>query len=153
TYAQQTKLVGVCFGHQILAHALGGHAEKSEKGWGLGLRPVQINGHQTHHSWMSPTLPQGAFYYCHQDQVMRLPEGAERLAGNEFCPNGMFVIRNRVLGLQAHPEFTNDVMQKAIAWLDQSTDLDHLDSAAATLHHATADNPVMAQWIVNFLNQ
>ena len=149
TYAEQRKMVGICFGHQILAHALGGHAEKSQKGWGIGLRRLQIKGQQR---WMTPPLSQGAFYYCHQDQVMRLPAGADLLAGNEFCPHGMFVLHDRVLGFQGHPEFTKGVMQKAITWLDQTTQLPHLDSAAATLNEGTPDRAVMAQWIVNFLN-
>lgn len=148
TYAGQTKMVGICFGHQILAHALGGHAEKSEKGWGLGLRRLQVTGQE---SWMTPSLPEGAFYYCHQDQVTRLPEGATLLASNEFCPNGMFVLDDRVLGIQGHPEFTSSVMEKAIAWLTENVDIP-LKSATATLDHETPDRAVMAQWIVNFLN-
>ena len=149
THAHQTKLVGICFGHQILAHALGGHAQKSEKGWGLGLRRLQVDGGQP---WMTPPLRQGSFYFCHQDQVVRLPETAELLAGSEFCPNGMFVIGGQVLGLQAHPEFTGDTMVKTIAWLRENSKIDSLESSSATLNNGTADNVVMAQWIVNFLH-
>lgn len=150
THAERKKMVGICFGHQILAHALGGHAEKSEKGWGMGLRRLQVTGNQ---AWMTPPLSEGAFYYCHQDQVVHLPEGAELLAGNEFCPNGMFVIEDHVLGVQAHPEFTPDTMEKTINWFDQNLPVPNLDDATATLNSGSANNNVMAQWIANFLTQ
>ena len=149
THAQQRKLVGICFGHQILAHALGGQAEKSEKGWGIGLQSLPITGEEP---WMSPALPQGAFYYCHQDQVTRLPEGAKLLAGSKFCPNGMFAIGDLVLGLQAHPEFTDEVMGKTISWLQKNEKIDAQAAARAGQANGSATNGVMAQWIVNFLS-
>ncbi|MEM7034689.1 MAG: hypothetical protein AAF629_34435 [Chloroflexota bacterium] len=147
-YAAQRKLIGICFGHQILAHSLGGHAEKSEKGWGAGLREVTIN---QKYPWMSPPLTKGAFYFCHQDQVMTLPPQAEVLAGNTFCPNGMFVIDDQVLGVQAHPEFTPEVMTKAINWLDESLQAGNMTEARDTVQAREADNSIMVQWIVNFL--
>lgn len=154
-YAARRKLVGICFGHQILAHALGGMAAKSEKGWGIGRHVVDIAAER---EWMQPALPTGGFYFCHQDQVTELPAAAERLAGNSFCPNGMFVIGedgkgDRVFGLQAHPEFTPEVMGKAMTWLKTQTAPDVVAQAEVrTLGHAV-DNAVMAQWIVNFLTQ
>ena len=105
---------------------------------------------------MQPTLPTGGFYFCHQDQVTALPTGAERLAGNAFCPNGMFVISDeavgdRVFGLQAHPEFTPEVMGNALTWLRTQADPTLVDEAAARTTGHRVDNAVMAQWIVNFL--
>ncbi len=152
-HAQRRKLVGICFGHQILAHALGGHTEKSEKGWGIGRHVVEIAATRP---WMQPPLPTGGFYFCHQDQVQQLPNGAERLAGNNFCPNGMFVIGeeglgDRVFGLQAHPEFTPAVMAHAFNWLRTQADQALVDQAVARTVGQAVDNAVMAQWIVNFL--
>ncbi|MEM7113777.1 MAG: glutamine amidotransferase [Chloroflexota bacterium] len=146
--AADTKLVGVCFGHQMLAHTLGGHAEKSHKGWGIGLREIEIAPNQ---SWMTPPLPSGNFHFCHQDQVIHLPPNAKRLAGNEFCPNGMFVISDRILGLQAHPEITHNAMDRTIEWLEPYVDEAVLQEAASTLEEGRADSVVMAQWVVNFL--
>ncbi|MBV7328974.1 hypothetical protein KFU94_12060 [Chloroflexi bacterium TSY] len=147
-HAAQHKMVGICFGHQILAHSLGGHAEKSEKGWGMGPQMVEVLSPQP---WMTPERPHGNLYFCHQDQVTMLPTDAVRLAGNDFCPNGMFVIGKQVLGLQAHPEFTLEVMQKAINWLRPQMDTKWIDGIEAATAEQTADNEIMAQWIVNFL--
>ncbi len=150
TYAAKRKLVGICFGHQMLAHHLGGEAKKSDKGWGIGLHPLPI---LKDYPWMDPPLQNGAFYYCHQDQVTLLPDGAELLAGSQFCPNGMFLLDNQVLGLQAHPEFTEPVMQRAITWVEESEPMakTNLDSSCSASD--SADGAVMAKWIGNFLMQ
>lgn len=147
-YKHRQKLVGICFGHQILAHALGGFAGKSEQGWGLGRQVVDVIAERP---WMQPTLPTGGFYFCHQDQVMQLPDGAHRLAGNDFCPNGMFVIGDQVLGLQAHPEFTAETMGKAVNWLRTMLDPAQINQVEAATVGQAVDNQIMAQWIVNFL--
>lgn len=148
SHMEGAKLVGICFGHQILAHALGGHAEKSVKGWGIGPNRVNVS---TPKPWMTPALPSGNFYFCHQDQVTSLPPEAELLAGNEFCPNGMFVIGDSVLGLQAHPEFTTEVMEKAIFSLRKVVGETLTERATDSTSSQQVDNAVMAQWIVNFI--
>lgn len=147
-YEQRRKLVGICFGHQVLAHALGGYTEKSQKGWGIGRHLLAVTEERP---WMQPSLPTGGFYFCHQDQVKRLPPAATRLAGNDFCPNGMFVIGDQVFGLQAHPEFTPEVMGKALTWLRTQADATVIAQAEARTNGQAVDNAVMAQWIVNFL--
>ncbi|MEM7343881.1 MAG: GMP synthase [Chloroflexota bacterium] len=148
-YAEEQKMVGVCFGHQMLAHTLGGQAEKSDKGWGLGMKKLQVLETQP---FMDPPLANGDFYYCHQDQVTTLPAEAQLLAGSEFCPNGMFVIGEKVFALQAHPEFTPGVMDKTITWLRDYLPTPILDNAEASLTpNRRADNEVIAQWILNFL--
>lgn len=147
-YATGQKMVGICFGHQILAHALGGHTEKSEKGWGLGRSTVELVAERP---WMQPPLPTGGFYFCHQDQVKRLPASAALLAGNTFCPNGMFVIGEQIVGLQAHPEFTAENMRREIDLLRPKLDAPWLAQVEAVTHGYSVDNAIMAQWLVNFL--
>ena len=83
---------------------------------------------------------------------MTLPAEAELLAGNEFCPNGMFVIGEHVLGVQAHPEFTPMVMQKAIDWLRPQFDAEWIEHVETVTTDRAVDSVVMAQWLVNFLD-
>ncbi len=150
SYAAGQKLVGICFGHQILAHALGGHAEKAVVGWGMGLRRFPIAATP---GWMTPALTQGQLYFCHQDQVMRLPAGAQRLAGDAFCPNTIFVIGDQVLGIQGHPEFSTAFMAVLIDTLGEQAGATVAAQAAASLHEGAPDGGIVAQWIVNFLQQ
>lgn len=106
-YASGKTLIGVCFGHQIIANALGGKAEKSEKGWGVGIRSTPV-------TTSSDLIPENCesldLLYMHQDQVTTLPEDATTLMGDDFCPIAAFHIGNQVLCFQGHPEFTKDVV-------------------------------------------
>lgn len=150
SYAAGQKLVGICFGHQLLAHSLGGHAEKSENGWGMGLRQFTIH---TSPPWMQPALSTGQLYFCHQDQVMRLPAQAERIAGDAFCPTAIFVIGDQVLGIQGHPEFSTAFMASLIAVLGGEAGVAVAAKAAASLQEGAPDAAIVAQWVVNFLQQ
>lgn len=148
SFAAGRKLVGICFGHQMLAHALGGHAEKAAAGWGMGLRRFAIAATPP---WMMPAPPQGQLYFCHQDQVVRLPAGAQRLAGDAFCPNTIFVIGDQVLGIQGHPEFSTAFMARLIDALGEQAGATVAAQAAASLQSGAPDGAVVAQWVVNFL--
>lgn len=150
SYAAGQKLVGICFGHQMLAHTLGGHAEKSDRGWGMGLRRFTVVATP---SWMAPPLMQGQLYFCHQDQVTHLPATAERLAGDTFCPNAIFAIGNQVLGIQGHPEFSPAFMTTLIDTLGAKAGDEVAKQAAASLQTGQPHATIVAQWVVNFLQQ
>lgn len=89
-------LVGICFGHQIIAQALGGRVEKFSGGWAVG---------RTEYDWAGEAVAMNAW---HQDQVVSPPAGAEVLASNAFCQNAALLYAGRALTLQAHPEFDAD---------------------------------------------
>ena len=147
-YRAGKKLVGICFGHQILAHALGGHSEKSEKGWGLGLKEFEIYEKK---EWMTSNLPKSSLHFVHQDQVMQLPPGAELLGGNEFCPNLFFTIEDQVLGIQGHPEFTSEIMHQIIDARKDIFGSGLCETAAGSIDNGAPDNQLLAEWIAKFL--
>jgi GMP synthase-like glutamine amidotransferase len=148
SYQLGKKLVGICFGHQILAHSLGGHVEKSKKGWGLGLKPFAVNATKP---WMSTPTAQCSLYFAHQDQVINLPPEAEHLGGNDFCPNAMYAIGDQVLGVQGHPEFTQSIMQDIFTRQRDLQETEMFKTAVSSLENGRPDNQLFAQWIVNFL--
>ena len=142
------KMVGICFGHQILAHALGGKSEKSHKGWGLGLKTFDVEGTKP---WMNGRPAQCSLYFSHQDQVVQLPVGAERLGGNGFCENAFFAMGDQVLGIQGHPEFTAGIMQDILAKPKETASPQVIETAVRSLENGRPDNKLVAQWIINFL--
>jgi GMP synthase-like glutamine amidotransferase len=150
SYQAGKKLVGICFGHQILAHALGGRAEKSDKGWGLGLNSFDITRTKP---WMAGKPEQCALYFSHQDQVTRLPPGAERLGGSEFCPNAFYVIGDQALGIQGHPEFTSRIMHDVLSIVVGHVGIEVYETAVNSMNNGTPDNQLVARWLVNFLLQ
>jgi len=111
-YEANLPIFGVCFGHQLIAQALGGHVEKSEKGWGLGLHTYQVNNKP---EYMSNLSEEVTLNICHQDQVLRPPQGATVYAKSEFCENAGFYIKDKVLTMQAHPEFLVDFTKALLA--------------------------------------
>ncbi len=145
----QRKLVGICFGHQIIAHALGGYASKSEKSWGLGLQEFDIT---TQKPWMVPALNRCALYFSHQDQVTALPVGAELLGGSDFCPNAMYCIGDQVLGIQGHPEISHSLMVQVIERRKEQVGSKVYSDALNSLNYGTPDTSTVARWIINFIN-
>ncbi len=142
------KLVGICFGHQLIAHALGGYTSKSEKGWGLGLQEFDIT---TQKPWMVPTLNRCALYFSHQDQATSLPVGAELLGGSDFCPNAMYCIGDQVLGIQGHPEISHSLMVQVIERRKEQVGSKVYSDARSSLNNGTPDARTVARWIINFI--
>ena len=89
--ASRRKIIGVCFGHQLMAHYFGGHVEKSAKGWAVGVHKSNIVARQ---SWMdmADSRQDVSLLSSHQDQVIRMPEEATLYATNDFCPIAGFVV-------------------------------------------------------------
>ena len=98
-YAAVVPIIGVCFGHQILAQALGGRVEKYKGGWSVG--PADY-GDDRIIAW-------------HQDQVVELPEGAEVVGSSEFCPYAMLSYGDRAFTVQPHPEFSAGFLADLVA--------------------------------------
>ena len=85
--AADLPLAGICFGHQIIAEALGGRVVKSDKGWGLGLDTYDLDPE------LAPEqLQQVTLNIFHQDQVIEPPAGARIYARSEFCEKHQAVV-------------------------------------------------------------
>ena len=141
--------VGICFGHQMLAHAMGGEVAKAKEGWGVGILPLEILRRE---SWMAPPMTQVRIQHMHQDQVQRLPEGSVLLGGSAHCEVGMFRVGESMLGIEGHPEFT---VEYGAALINARRNLIGEDDARKALDSLKekSDGPTVGRWIENFLSR
>lgn len=144
---RRKKLVGICFGHQLVAQALGGKTEKSSKGWGVGLH--------THHFTKTPRWHDGGaadfhILVSHQDQVVANATGAEVLARSEFCESAVCQIGDHILTFQGHPEFVPGYSREIMEFRRQTIGEENYEKGVASLAVAPQQQRV-ARWIVNFL--
>ncbi|TPX30625.1 hypothetical protein SmJEL517_g05854 [Synchytrium microbalum] len=104
-----TKWLGVCFGQQILAQALGGKVEKNPEGWEAGWAYAAFTEEGS--SILRTSKPHFALQYSHQDHVSLLPPGFKILASNSICPVEAMCKDDKILAVQGHPEFTPNVLR------------------------------------------
>jgi GMP synthase-like glutamine amidotransferase len=143
--AGDRKLVGICFGHQIMAEAFGGHVEKSDKGWGIGLQHYEIDRVEP---WMdemaSIDVPAS-----HQDQVVAQPPHTKVIASSPFTPFAALAWTDRpAISVQFHPEFDLDYAKALIEARREK--MPDADRAIASLDRPN-DNARIADWIRRFL--
>lgn len=142
--ARDRKMVGVCFGHQVMAQALGGEVEKSHKGWGVGLHRYSIDKVEP---WMDP-VDEISVAVSHQDQVVSQPPNTRVVASSPFTPFAALAWTDRpAFSVQFHPEFSPDY---AKALVERRRDrLPDADSAIESLDKPS-DNARVAGWIRRF---
>ncbi|HWA62806.1 MAG TPA: type 1 glutamine amidotransferase [Caulobacteraceae bacterium] len=100
----RARLVGVCFGHQVMAEAFGGRVIKSPKGWGVGLHRHSLSDDRP--GWAGAGPAGYALAASHQDQVVEAPPGARVAGGSGFCPMGLIAYGDQpAMSIQLHPEF------------------------------------------------
>jgi GMP synthase-like glutamine amidotransferase len=141
------KLVGICFGHQLVAQALGGQVGKHPGGWGLGIAASKLLQRK---AWMEPLQDPFHLIASHQDQVLRLPPRAELLAGNAFCAHGSYQIGEHILCFQGHPEFSHAYARERLLTRKDIVGADTMKQALDSLQRTT-DAPLIARWIIKFL--
>jgi len=141
----EKPFVGICFGHQMLAEALGGKVEKAAQGWGIGVHSLNVLKQEI---WMQPEKSSCGIQYTHADQVVRLPEDSFLLGESDHCPVAMFSVGETMLGIQGHPEFP---AAYAEALVRGRTELIGADKVSAAQFHAPTDEAIITNWLTKFL--
>lgn len=141
------KTVGICFGHQLVAQALGGKTEKSPKGWGVGLHTHRFSEAPAWHD-------QGELDFdilvTHQDQVVKMADGSRVLAGSEFCENAVCQIGDHILTFQGHPEFVPAYSREIMEFRRELIGEQVYTAGVASLA-SDPETQRIARWILNFL--
>ena len=142
-------LIGVCFGHQIIAQALGGKVVKADAGWGVGVHSYRI-AHRR--EWMDDCGDPIGMYAFHQDQVVEPPPGAALLLESAFCPYAGLAYGDSVITVQGHPEFLEDYETALLeAYGGRIVPAEVAAPALAAMRAgARADTDRLAGWFVRF---
>ena len=143
-YARGTPMVGICFGHQIIAQALGGKVEKFAGGWSVGRVEYALDNSV----WGEASEASTPLMAFHQDQVVRVPEGAVNVGSSSFCENAALLYDSRILTIQPHPEFDKAFVNELLKARSAILPTDVLHEANQTLHE-----PLRRDGIANSLRE
>ncbi len=147
-YQNNIPMVGICYGHQAIAHALGGHVERCNNGWGAGVTSVKI---ESQPEWLEPALEKVYLLSMHQDQVTKMPKNATRFLSNHFCHISGFYMENKVLAIQQHPEFTPELCKDLILRRKERIGKNY-KSALKSLD-IKHQGEFAGRWMANFIRQ
>ncbi|MCV2868211.1 type 1 glutamine amidotransferase [Defluviimonas sp. WL0002] len=140
-FAHRVPIVGICFGHQIIAQALGGKVEKFKGGWAVGPQDYNFGGE---------TISLNAW---HQDQVVERPEAAEVIGSNAFCENAALLYGDSAYTVQAHPEYGNEFIDGLMRTRGKGLVPDELMQQARARFSDRNSSAAIADRIADFFKQ
>jgi GMP synthase-like glutamine amidotransferase len=144
----RTRLIGICFGHQAMAQALGGQVRKSDRGWGVGLHRYEVASPEP---WMRPASPLLAIPVSHQDQVVEKPADARVILRSAFTPFAGLAWNQDAISLQCHPEFSPAYAAALTGGRRGRIDSQRVDAALESLAQPN-DRAVAAAWLRQFIS-
>ena len=144
------KLLGVCFGHQLIAQPLGGKVEKAKVGWTLGVQPYDF---LSKFPWVRNHNESVRLIHSHQDQVTVLPAKAELIAKNDMVPVAMFRVDDHIMSMQGHPEFSEDYAHDVANLRKEILGEKVFSKASRSLMKKDSDRLEVTQWWVDFFSK
>ena len=146
-HAAEKTLVGICFGHQMVAEALGGKTTPADSGWCVGVHTIKPTAEAAPYG-----LPDSEIHLRanHKDQVTKLPPGGKVLASTEACPIASMGLGEHILTFQAHPEFS-DGYARALLNMRREIFGEELYQTAISSLEKEADNLRVARHIIDFI--
>lgn len=144
----RTPLIGICFGHQLIAHVLDGETAPADVGWTVGVHTSEVLAQQ---AWMTPCRASFRLISSHKDQVVTLPSRAVLFAASEICPNGGYTIDGHILTFQGHPEFEPEYAARLMTSRRELLGEQRFAVGMASLAQRI-DSVLIAKWIVNFIS-
>jgi GMP synthase-like glutamine amidotransferase len=145
-------MVGICFGHQIIAEAFNGKVDKYDGGWGVGLQRYGLTGE---FDFLPTDVNSYVINAMHQDQVVVKPENAKVFSASDFCQYAGLIYDDRIITFQAHPEFTIEYSDPLIDLRKGEvipTDVSEQGLATLRQPEAATDSLEIAHWMAKFLN-
>ena len=149
-HKKEKKLLVICFGHQLIAQALGGESGDAAEGWTVVVQQYKF---VTQFPWVKTNSPSIALIHSHKDQVKVLPRSAKLVAGNKQVPIAMYYIDNHIMSMQGHPEFTSQYALDVASSRKEILGRSLFQLAKKSLLEDTTDNMEVAKWWINFFKQ
>ena len=147
-HARQIPILGVCYGHQLVAWAFDGEVAFHPSGREIGTVPITLTEAAREDPLFSEIPEHFNAQISHQQSVIRLPLNALRLAANEFEPNQAFRIGDTTWGIQFHPEFSAEVVREYIIARSEAISAEGLDPQL--LLNAVKDTPQSVEVLQTF---
>ncbi len=141
------KLIGICFGHQLIAMSCNGMVEKSSKGWGVGIATNRIVATP---DWMSKKKTDLNIIVSHQDQITALPDDASVIAESDFCPFFMVQWSDHFLSIQGHPEWDTAYSRTLINARRAIIPPERVEVGLDSLK-IEPDNRLFTYWVMDFV--
>jgi len=148
-HAARRKLIGICFGHQLVAQALGGAVAKSPKGWGVGVNCYDLDVKALDLA----DGPQVCLIASHQDQVMEMPPGARQIARNAHCEYAGMAIGDHILTFQGHPEFTPAYSREIMTFRREMIGESRVIEGMQSLEDRQHEGARVARWMLAFMGR
>lgn len=149
--SRKKKILGICFGHQILGRSLGGTIERATAGWDIGVTAVNLSISKQFNSLKLPAFLQ--VIECHRDEIRELPPKAEVMAWSNKTGIEMFKYGDHIMGIQGHPEYTKDILLHLIDRLLQRNLIEEsiADVAKAKVEELEPDRELWKKLCISFL--
>jgi GMP synthase-like glutamine amidotransferase len=148
-HAARRKVIGICFGHQLVAQALGGVVAKSPKGWGVGVHCYTVD----REVFDLADGEQFCLLASHQDQVMTMPPGATKIASNDHCEFAGMTLGQHMLTFQGHPEFIPAYSREIMTFRRDMIGAERVAEGIASLEEREHEGSRIARWMLAFLRR
>jgi len=145
---RRIPMIGVCFGHQAIALALGGIVADNPQGWVVGTAHTRF----VPQTWMGEDPADLTLYAAHKEQVLRLPDGAHGIGTAPGCAQAAFVIGDHIMTTEYHPEMPQRFMRELVDEMGTALSPDQAEQARQQIARG-AQGSVYARWMVAFLEQ
>ncbi|OVA01825.1 Glutamine amidotransferase [Macleaya cordata] len=150
--SMKKRVLGICFGHQILSRALGGKTGRAESGWDIGITTINLSS--SNHLFTSLQIPSMlSVIEFHRDEVRELPPSAEVMAWSNKTGIEMFKCGDHIMGIQGHPEYTKDILLNLLDRLLQRNLIQdsHAETAKASIEAGEPDREAWKRLCKSFL--